>query len=212
MNYPPPPPMNGAAYGAPPNTPSYGAPPVQQPFVPPPPIPSFSGYGGSYYQAPGVWQDGTNLITTKDIVLPDRCVKCNGPANGYRLKRNLSWHDPLYYLVIFAGVMVYVIVALIVRKTARVHIGLCEQHLNNRRMALYISWFLFLAGIAVIIMAIAVESGVAGLLGVFMILAAAIYGSIGPRTIRASKIDEQFAWIKGVDREYLSQFPQWPRY
>jgi hypothetical protein len=220
MQYPPPPPnyhamppqppqVNAPFYGAPPNAASYGAPPAPQAFVPPMPF-----YGGPFVQAPGIWQDGPILITTRDrdVVLPDRCVKCNGPANGYRLRRKLSWHNPLLYLLIFAGWLAYVIVALVLRKTARVHVGLCEKHLNNRRIALYIAWFLFLAGIAAIVMAFATQSGGAGFLGIMLLLAAAIYGNYAPRIIYASKIEERFVWIKGVDREYLSQFPQWPHY
>ena len=178
-------------------------------MFPPPPMPF---YGGSYAQAPGVWQDGSLLVTTKDIVLPDRCVKCNGPANGYKLRRTLRWHHPLYYLLIFAGWLVYLIVALVIRKTARVHIGLCERHLTNRRIAIFVSWSVFALGIFAIILAIANETGALALLGIMMIIASAIYGALGARTIYASKIDERFAWIKGVNSEYLAQFPQWPRY
>ena len=222
MNYPPPPPpnynalppppMNAPAYGAPPNMASYGAPPIQQPFIPPPPMPPFSGYGGPFVQAPGVWQDGSMLVTTRDIVLPDRCVKCNAPANGYRLKRNLSWHTRALYLLLLAGWLIYLIIALIVRKTARVHIGLCEKHLNSRRVALFIAWALFLAGVAIIVLAFASGSGMAGFLGFLVVVGSGIFGILACRMIYASKIDERFAWIKGVDREYLSQFPQWPRY
>lgn len=209
MNYPPPPPMNAPAYGAPPNAPSYGAPPIQQAFAPPPPRPF---YGAPFVQAPGVWQDGSMLVTTRNIVLPDRCVKCNAPANGYRLKRNLSWHNPLLYLLLMANWLVYLVVVLIVRKTARVHIGLCEQHLNSRRIALFSAWFLFLGGVATIVLAFASRSVVAGFLGFLVVIGSGIFGILACRMVYASKIDEQFAWIKGVDREYLSQFPQWPRY
>ncbi len=220
MNYPPPPPPqnypvmpppqqpNAAIYGAPPNAPSYGAPPPQQTFAPPP----MPFYGGSYAQAPGVWQDGSMLVTTKDIVLPDYCVKCNAPANGYRLKRSLSWHHPAYYLLIFVGWLAYLIVALIVRKSARVHVGLCERHLNHRRIAIFVSLGLLVLGIVFIVLAIGNESGGAALLGMAMLLAAALYGGFGARMIYASRIDERFVWIKGVSREYLAQFPQWPRY
>ena len=56
-------------------------------YVMPPP-PSFGG----------VWRDQSTLVMTKDATLPDYCVKCDAPANGFRLKRNLSWHEPALYL------------------------------------------------------------------------------------------------------------------
>jgi hypothetical protein len=212
----PPPQVNAPFYGAPPNAASYGAPPTPQGFAPPLQTPFYGGpfVQAPFVQAPGIWQDGAMLITTRDgdVVLPDRCVKCNGPANGYRLRRKLSWHSPLLYLLILAGWLVYLIVVLVVRKTARVHVGLCERHLNNRRTALYIAWFLCLAGIAAIVLAFANSSGGAGFFGILLLITAAIYGNFAPRIIYASKIDDRFAWIKGANREYLSQFPQWPYY
>jgi hypothetical protein len=205
---PPPPPMNAPAYGAPPNAPPYGAPPFQQAFAPPPrPF-----YGAPFVQAPGVWQDGLMLVTTKNIVLPDRCVKCNAPANGYRLMRNLSWHNPLLYLLLIASWLLYLIVVLIVRKTARVRIGLCEDHIKSRRVALFSAWALFVGGVATIVLAFASGSVMAGFLGFLVVIGSGIFGVLACRMVYASKIDDQFAWIKGVDREYLSQFPLFPRY
>src|SRR6266446_5069294 len=52
-----------------------------------------------------VWQDRGLLVIRKGAVLPDRCVKCNAPAEGYRLKRNLAWHQPAIYLTILAGIL-----------------------------------------------------------------------------------------------------------
>ena len=57
----------------------------------------------------------------------------NAPAEGYTKKFNLSWHHPALYLIVLAGVLIYVIVALIVRKTARVNIPLCPAHRAKRR-------------------------------------------------------------------------------
>lgn len=37
-----------------------------------------------------LWRDGSILVMRKEAELPDRCVKGNLPAHGYRLKRRLS--------------------------------------------------------------------------------------------------------------------------
>ena len=58
----------------------------------------------------GVWRDGDILVMHKEAVLPDRCIKCNAPCNGYRLKRNLSWHRPAWFLLIFISLWIYLIV------------------------------------------------------------------------------------------------------
>ena len=48
----------------------------------------------------GVWKSGKLLVMTKDAALPDRCVRCNQPADGPRLRRNLSWHPAAWYVLL----------------------------------------------------------------------------------------------------------------
>ncbi|HUY92595.1 MAG TPA: hypothetical protein VMV10_27900, partial [Pirellulales bacterium] len=55
----------------------------------------------------GVWRDGAVLAMHKRAVLPDRCVKCNRPAGGGRLKRSLSWHHPAWFLLILISLWIY---------------------------------------------------------------------------------------------------------
>jgi hypothetical protein len=42
----------------------------------------------------GTWREGKTLVMWKEAVLPDRCIRCNAPANGRRLIRKLNWHEP----------------------------------------------------------------------------------------------------------------------
>lgn len=98
----------------------------------------------------GVWRDGKLLVMHKQAVLPDRCVKCNQPAGGRRRKRSLSWHHPGYFLLVLASVLVYVIMALVVRQTAKIEIGMCEIHRRKRWQAIATSWLLVLIGILAI--------------------------------------------------------------
>src|SRR5690349_16062585 len=98
----------------------------------------------------GIWRDGNRLVMYKGATLPDRCVHCNEPANGRRLKRTLYWHHPLIYLVVLAGVLVYVIVALVVRKRAVVMIGMCDRHYAWRLRSMLL-WWLITAACAVLL-------------------------------------------------------------
>jgi hypothetical protein len=50
--------------------------------------------------AGSVWRDGELLVMRKGAVLPDRCVKCNAPAEGGRLRYVQLWHDPIYFLLL----------------------------------------------------------------------------------------------------------------
>jgi hypothetical protein len=72
----------------------------------------------------GIWRQGRRLVTRSETPFPDRCVKCNAPANGFRLKRVLYWSHPAYLLLLLCNLLILLIVYLIVRKKAVLHIGL----------------------------------------------------------------------------------------
>lgn len=147
---------------------------------------------------------------SKGAALPDRCIKCNEPAYGLRLKRKLTWHHPAIYLLIFVAVLIYLIVALILRKRATVEVGLCERHQAKRRRNVLITWLLVLLGVAGFIMAVVAEDGRYLLAGAILLLGAIIYGLIAVRVVVPSKIDDKFVWLRGVNKNYLNQLPQWP--
>ncbi len=93
-----------------------------------------------------LWRSGKQLIMLKDAPMPERCVKCNGPAPGRGLKRNLTWHHPALYLLLvpwmffFIPWLLYLNVAMAVQKRATVHIGLCERHRKRRLLAIVSGW------------------------------------------------------------------------
>ena len=199
MSYPPP---ADAYYPQTPASSSAADSPGDAYVFPPPPS------TGVYAQG-GVWRDNDRLVMSKDAALPDRCVKCNRPANGLRLKRNLYWHNPLIYVLILVGFLVYLIVALIVRKTATVNIPLCEAHLARRRNTLIAGWLLILLGLAGFIFAVANNYPMLLLGAALIILAGFIFAIAAARIVIPTKIDDRFVWLKGINKDYLDQFPQW---
>ena len=62
-----------------------------------------------------LWRMNKRLVTRTETVFPDRCIKCNAPANGFRLKRTLYWQHPAYYFLLLCNLLVLLIVILIVR-------------------------------------------------------------------------------------------------
>ena len=126
------------------------------------------------------------------------------------LKRRLSWHHPAIYLIIIVALLVYLIVALFLRKNAVVEVGLCEKHLARRRQGVLVIWLLLLVGLAGFIMAMVAADATYLLAGLGFFLAAIVYGLIAVRVVVPSKIDDKFVWLKGVNRDYLDQLPQWP--
>lgn len=158
--------------------------------------------------AAGLWREGNKLVTRSETPLPDRCVKCNEPANGFRLKRVLYWQHPAYYLLLLCNLLVLLIVVLIVRKKAVLHIGLCEAHRKQRTQGIAICLIGMIVGVLLIIMAVVVESGWLAVAGVGLFFFGAIWGIVKARTIAATKIDNGIVWVSGVCRAFLDGLPE----
>lgn len=156
----------------------------------------------------GVWRKKSTLVMSRDAVLPYRCVKCNQETDR-RLKRRLTWHHPALYLIILVALLIYLIVALIVRKVAVVEVGLCEEHLAKRRRNVLITWALVLLGAGGFVLAIMNEDPTYLLGGFVLFIAAIIYGLVAVRVVAPSKIDNQYVWLKGVNKDYLEELPLW---
>lgn len=154
------------------------------------------------------WRDKSILIMTKEAFLPNRCIKCNEPT-GERLKRKLSWHHPAIYLTILASILVYVVIAMVLRKSATINIGFCEDHLAQRHRHLMVTWALGIAGVLSFPLGAALEDVNTIVIGILLLGATAIYGIVTLRVVVPTKIDDHFVWLKGVSAEYLQEFPQW---
>jgi hypothetical protein len=169
----------------------------QEPYFPPP-----------MHGLQTIWRDNSILVMTKEALLPNRCVKCNEPT-GERLKRKLTWHHPAIYLTVLISILVYAVIALVLRKSAVVNIGLCEEHLEIRQRNLAITWILGIAAVLCFPLAAFLEDGFILLLGIVLLLATAIFGTVTLRVVVPTKIDDHFVWIKGITPDYLRDFPQW---
>ena len=157
----------------------------------------------------GVWRDNSTLVMTKEAPLPDRCVKCNAPAHGVRLRRSLSWHHPVLYLLIFVGVLIYVILAAVLSKRATIYVGLCAEHFQRRRKKIAVGWILLAGGLISAIAAFANNYPMVGLVGLAVFLFALIWLIVIARVATPKKIDDRLVWLRGVNSAYLSQLPPW---
>ncbi len=157
----------------------------------------------------GLWRQGPRLVMTREASLPHRCVKCNAPTTGPLLKRSLSWHHPAYFLIALVALLIYVIVAMIVNKRAKIEIGLCPGHRQLRGIFIGVAWAGVLAGIAGIVYGFANES-LLGFVGLLALLVGVVVGNFGARVVYATRIDDRHLWIKGFCRDYLQDLPEWP--
>jgi hypothetical protein len=166
----------------------------------------------------GVWQSGKFLVMRRGAELPDRCIKTNQPANGSWFKVTLSWHPSGIYLILLLNFVIYLIVALSVRKTATVHLGVAEAILQKRNKRILYSWIAALVGFASFFASLAFatnESGMSSfamgtfLIAILLILSGSIFGSSASQLVQVNYIGDEYIWLKGVCQEYLAMLPEW---
>jgi len=187
--------------------------PLPQQQAPPQPVLAYAT--PLAHQGAGVWREGNKLVVTKEIHLPDRCVKCNAPANGWVIRKTLYWHSPLLYILIFfPGILIYAIVALVVRQNAKVTAALCPVHRRKRWTTILIAWLVALLGVAAVALGISLAAdsdtegvGVIGIvIGFLLIVGAGIY-AVWSAVLSPTKMQGNHAWLKGAGNDYLATFP-----
>ena len=157
-----------------------------------------------------IWRAEKFLVLRKDSALPPRCVKCNAPQHGNRIKRRLFWHPPWIYILIPAGLLVYAIVATVIGKRAIVDVPICLEHRRIRWRDLLVTWLLILLCLAAFGYAIVASNGWWALVGLSLLFAGAIYGGLRTTIVAPKRMDDNFVWLKGVGPEFLAPFPEFP--
>ena len=173
------------------------------------PYASPAAAGGHY--ADGAWREGNVLIVRKNVVLPPRCVKCGAPAEGPLMKRTFYWHEPILYILILAGILIYAIVALMVRKSGVVHVGLCAAHRRRRVILIGTSLALIFGGLGFAVLAGMSDMSELIPIGILMFIAGLI-PALMSQFLRPQKIDDHFLWLKGCSPAFLDGLPALVRY
>jgi MFS family permease len=205
--------------------PQPGYPQAKNPFSDQAPNPYAAPQAGGYYPQPapqkpsafaGLWRQGNILVMHKMAPLPDICLLSNQPANR-RLTRNLSWHHPAIALTILAGVLVYVILAMILTKRATILLPLTEEWYARRRRRMLFAWGVGLVCLGMMIggFVIAVQLdqpgyvllSLVGLVGglIALIAGQALVGLVSPK-----RMTDEYIWLKGVHPDFLNRLDVWP--
>jgi hypothetical protein len=170
------------------------------PYAPP----SAGSYGTPLAAIGELFRDGNLLVVRDGAPFPDRCVRCNEPAEGYRLKRTYYWHPPGWYLLILASVLIYAIAAMVVRKKATFAVSLCQRHRSRR-----VHFVALGIGIPVLALAawIATGNDAMGPILVIAILVGLVLAIVGTQLMTPKRIEDGYAYLKGAHPEFLARLP-----
>lgn len=159
----------------------------------------------------GPWRDGTHMVMEKSTPLPDVCLKCGAPPVK-KVKKTLSWHDPLLYLVILAGPVIYLIIALCLRKTARIFVPLCADCNGRRKRNIAITILGLASSVAAFVVAGSVNNSdfsvAMALSGVGLVLLTLLWVAL-TQFVLPQKITDTHAWVKKAGTPFLDRLPQW---
>lgn len=153
------------------------------------------------------WRDGSMLVVRAECKLPPRCIKCNAPALEPIKHRRYYWHTPAWYLLILLNLLIYLVIAMIVRKHTRVSAGLCQRHQRRRWIGLGIAWASVPVGMTMMFMGVDMERGWLILAGALTLLGLLIGGVSVARILAPSHIGPVYTRFKGCGSEFLATLP-----
>jgi hypothetical protein len=148
--------------------------------------------------------------------LPDVCIACGQPATSF-IRKTFAWHPPWVIVIILAGLLPYVIVALILTKRMTVEAPVCDKHRGywwKRQMLMWMPLLLlFLCGIGLAIAAgnmgdkdtpgiVCFASGAAGVVWLFVAVV------IQSMMIRPTEITNRTIRLKRVHEGFVDAFDQ----
>jgi len=183
-----------------------------------------------------VVRDGRDLRVARSadeaIELPDRCVRCNAAASGYRADSTLVWTTPWMRhsaLVLFAAAFVLaglptpeisigllglavllMLAAIVTRKRILVVHGVCERHLRFRRRMHMLFWILLAVTFAFCAGAIVgwTRIGYAGLsVLAALIVVGLIANGLRAWSLRVAKLSADTVWLRGTRSAFRASFP-----
>ncbi|HEY4371312.1 MAG TPA: hypothetical protein VGN52_05290 [Burkholderiales bacterium] len=157
-----------------------------------------------------LWRDGKLLVCRRDAVFPGRCIKCNDPAEDEPARFKLNWHAGGWYVLVFLNIIIYAIVASIVRKRATIEAGLCESHRKRRFWSKLVGWGGFVLVLLCFFAGAAASSPALFGIGALAILPLAIAGVVLSPQIRAARIDKEWLRVRGCGRDFLETLPEHP--
>jgi phage shock protein PspC (stress-responsive transcriptional regulator) len=162
-----------------------------------------------------ITRDGAKLVIPVAMalpmaLLPPVCVKCGAPADGKPVEKTFYWHPQWLYVLIFIGVLIYAIAALVMRKQMRVRVPLCRRHAERRSGLLILAGVLPVIGFAdtFILPSYGVDTALVVLVVVAFILAGLVLWAVAGSPIRPTLIDQYQGIFTGCCLPFLLQFPE----
>lgn len=164
------------------------------------------GYCGRPLQWQPVQQQGQDLVVWRGGTLPPYCVKCGLVTHQQPVQRKFYWHSPLLYLTILASILIYAIIALIVRKRFDLAVPLCDSHFRLRRIWMSVAAALMLFAFPALVLGMTYDYPLAGLsLCLVSLLGGAVLWTQVAPILRPRRITDEMAVFRGAHASFFGR-------
>lgn len=152
---------------------------------------------------------GKELNVARGASLPAICIKC-GSAATKPWRKKFYWHNPLFYLMIFfPGILIYAIVALILRKQMELNVPLCDSHHADRNRYKLIALLMIILCIpAGVLLGMYGSETLGWTTGLLMFAVSVAFYVMTNMGLAPRKIDDSGAVFRGACAAFLDQLPQ----
>lgn len=161
-----------------------------------------------YTQSPFLRQrvedDGRTVLMQNGFSLPPICVFTGSRDDLVPVTVTLYWHHPAWIATVLAGVLLYVLVSIAVRKKAVVTYFVSRAARRRRRSLHAANWLIFLSAAGWIALAVAVDDGRVALLALVSVFASIVFYFLKVRWLVPTRITDDHVWLRGFGGEALA--------
>jgi len=163
-------------------------------------------------KAATAYREGKTLVVPSGSSLPANCVKCGASQSVEWLTKTFRWHSPWVYVLIFFGLIVYFIVALVIARKVVIDVPLCRAHRSSRARMNILGASLLVGSVptSAVLAAFNVDGAVTALIAVAVALSGLVILGVVGGSFKPVYIDEARAKFTGACEEFLSLLPNSP--
>src|SRR5262249_21324634 len=187
-------------------------------------------------QTQGVWADGPFVLMRRSVTLPARCIKTNRREIVFIEETATRLHVRLLGMALFGTlaaiimpdvdsalkwVFLLIVIGIVVGDQllcprVRLQLPVCRAVVLRRRLLLIVGWTLFaigmaLEGIAIVRPPEQMQTLQQCLILVFILVGAGAAALFFTSYVGIQVVNDEYVWLTGFGREYLTSLPQKPQ-
>ena len=149
--------------------------------------------------------EGSALVVPVNYTFPPICIASGTTDNLVPVRQTVTWHPPIVYLTILVNVLIYIVAALVTRKTSAHQVFQSQQARSRRTTWHAVNWAIFLSTFVFIGAAIGLEEPGYALGAIASLLVALLVYFTKVRLLFAERITPSSVRLRGIPRPVMEQ-------